>query len=137
VDASAKTGTLRVDFDRIAQTLGASTPHAAEPHIRGAAFAAREALIAHALKSPDEDTWIIHTSPTPAQVDQYEKAGAQFTLLDPGKDTCIQRAGTDDRPEHTASAIAAWYETPPALPAPAKADALRRRLTMLRIETMR
>ena len=105
----AKDGDLKVDFDRIAKTLGATESHNAEGIVKKAAFAARDAIIKTALDNPDEESWIIHTSPTDEQMSAYKKAGADIVILDPGKDECLARAERDKRPQATIDAINRWY----------------------------
>lgn len=109
VAESAQPGDLVVDYDVLATALGSDTPHQSKGLVRLAALAARKAVIATALAHVgDEDAWIIHTSPTGEQVTAYEAAGAEFTTLDPGIETCLARAA--DRPDGTTEAIEAWYE---------------------------
>lgn len=108
---------LVVDYDRLAGALGNAAPHGAEGPIRRAAYAARSAAIAVALSS-DADAWILHTTPSAAQLERYREAGAAFVLIDPGEDECIARARAELRPEGTEDVIRAWYADPPALPEP-------------------
>ena len=109
VRENAKAGDLRVDYDMIAQALGAENSHAAEGLIRKAAFDAREGAINAALKQHDSESWIIHTSPSEEHVKLYEEAGAEFVALDPGYDVCMERAKTDGRPQQTIDGIEKWY----------------------------
>ena len=109
VRENAKAGDLRVDYDMIAQALGAENSHAAEGLIRKAAFDAREGAINAALKQYDSESWIIHTSPSEEHVKLYEEAGAEFVALDPGYDVCMERAKTDGRPQQTIDGIEKWY----------------------------
>ena len=109
VKEHAKDGDLRVDYDIIAQALGSANSHAAEGHIKQAAFAAREGAIQTALKNPELESWIIHTSPSEEHMKLYEKAGAEFINLDPGEDVCLERARNDNRPEQTYDGINKWY----------------------------
>ena len=115
VAENAEPDELRIDFDAIAQTLGSSVAHAATGNVKDAAFAARAALIDHALAHPDATAWIIHTAPTAAQLDAYKAADAAVHVVDPGVDVCLRRAEDDDRPDHTAGAIASWYDDPPVV----------------------
>ena len=80
----AKDGDLRVDYDLIATALGSVNSHAADGLIKQAAFAAREGVIETALKNADDESWIIHTSPSEEHMKRYEEAGAEFIELDPG-----------------------------------------------------
>ena len=109
VTENAKEGDLRIDYDLIAQALGAKNSHAAEGHIKQAAFDAREGAIQTALKNPDSESWIIHTSPSEDHMKMYEEAGADFIRLDPGFDECMARATTDNRPQQTIDGINKWY----------------------------
>ena len=101
----AKDGDLRVDYDLIATALGSVNSHAADGLIKQAAFAAREGVIETALKNADDESWIIHTSPSEEHMRRYEEAGAEFIELDPGKETCLERAKEDDRPQQTIDGI--------------------------------
>lgn len=105
----AKAGDLRVDFDLIAQTLGAGSSHEAEGIVKEAAFAARDAIIKVALKNPEAESWIIHTSPNADQMNAYKNAGAEIIELDPGIEVCLERALADERPQRNIDAIHAWY----------------------------
>lgn len=109
IDDHAKGGDLRIDFDRLAQTFGASKTHEAEGIVREATFKAREAAIEVALKSPDEESWIIHTFPTDEQLKRYEEAGAEVIVLDPSKEVCLERAEADGRPQESIDGINRWY----------------------------
>lgn len=105
----AKPGDLRVDFDKIAKCLGAAESHDAEGIVKTAAFAARDAVIKAAMDNPDEESWIIHTSPADEQMESYKSVNADVIVLDPGKDECLARAERDGRPERTIDAINQWY----------------------------
>lgn len=52
----AQKGDLRIDYDMIAQALGAPDSHSAAGVIKQAAFDAREGAIEAALKDPDEES---------------------------------------------------------------------------------
>ena len=105
----AKEGDLRVDYDLIATAFGSVNSHAADGLIKQAAFAAREGVIETALKNADDESWIIHTSPSEEHMKRYEAAGADFVELDPGKETCLERAKEDGRPQQTFDGIEKWY----------------------------
>ena len=111
---NAAAGDVLVDYDRLAQSLGSPVPHAADGMVRQAAFAARDAVIDLLLNSASVDAWIIHTSPPPEQLDRYKQAGAQFVLINPGIEICLERA--EERPPGTADAIRKWFESPPEIP---------------------
>ena len=109
VKENAKDGDLRVDYDMIAQALGATNSHAAEGLVRTAAFGAREGAIMAALKDTEAESWIIHTSPSEEHMKMYEEAGADFVNLDPGYEVCMERAKQDGRPQQTIDGIEKWY----------------------------
>ena len=109
VRENAKDGDLRVDYDLIAQALGAVNSHAAEGLVKQAAFDAREGAIRAALLDVKSDSWIIHTTPSEEHLRMYEEAGAEFIELDPGYDVCMQRAAADERPQQTIDGIEKYY----------------------------
>ena len=109
VTEHAKKGDLIVDYDKIALTLGAINSHAAEGLIKKAAFAAREGAIKEALKDPEAESWIIHTTPNEEHMRMYREADAEFIHLDTDKETCLSRAAEDDRPQQTLEAIEKYF----------------------------
>ena len=100
---------LIVDLDRIADALGAVEEHDAKGLILKAALDARESAIKAAMQQAEEESWIIHTSPSEDQRKMYEAAGAEFIDLDPGKDVCLERAKDCNRPQRTFEGIEKWY----------------------------
>lgn len=115
VKENRESGDVVVDFDAIAMALGADESHDAPKGIRQAAFAARDSAIAEILEK-DLPGWVIHSRPSAVLIEKYENAGATFHLIDPGMETCLERAATDDRPERTPDVIRAWYDDPPEIP---------------------
>ena len=109
VKENAKDGDLRIDYDVIAQALGATKSHEADGLIKQAAFDAREGAIKTALADPDSESWIIHTSPSEEHLKMYEEVGADIVELDVGYEECIARAERDDRPQQTFDGIEKWY----------------------------
>ena len=109
VKENAKAGDLRVDYDLIAQALGAENSHAAEGLVKQAAFDAREGAIATALKDPKAESWIIHTTPSEDHLKLYADAGADMVELDPGYEVCMERAIADGRPQQTIDGIEKYY----------------------------
>lgn len=108
---NAQPGAVIVDYDHIATALGAGG-HMPEGHIRDAAFAARSAVIDYILRNAaDIDAWVIQTSLPPVQREMWENAGAEVVTIDPGVSACLARAVSDERPEGTADAILAYYES--------------------------
>ena len=109
VKENAQPGDLRVDYDLIAQALGAENSHSADGLVKQAAFDAREGAIRTALSDAGAESWIIHTTPSAEHRRMYEEAGAVFTELDPGYDECIARAEKDERPQQTFDGIEKYY----------------------------
>ncbi|CAN5678949.1 hypothetical protein BH23GEM6_BH23GEM6_04370 [soil metagenome] len=125
-----------IDYDRLAQSLGASASHGSTGAIRKVALAARSAAIDRVLEGVDSDAWIIHTAPQTEALQRYADAGAEFVLVDPGKEECLKRADADGRPDTTAGVIEAWYSDPPKIPAPqrsitVRSDPIARRIASL------
>ena len=109
VEEKARNEDLKVDFDKLALSLGSVKSHESRGAVRGAAFAARSAVIEYAIKGIESDAWIIHTSPQEDQLARYEAVGAVFHVLDPGREICIARSIKDGRPDGTVDAINSWY----------------------------
>lgn len=114
VDDNAADGDIIVDYDRIAFALNSRTEHGAAPPIKDVTITARAAVI-DAILANDWPAWIIHGNPSDEQVETYMQAGAEFDLIDPGRETTIERAKKDNRDEQTFDLIDAWYESPPQL----------------------
>lgn len=106
--ARAQAGTP-IDLDDIEEELGGER-HAEHSPVREQALRIRAERIEAAFAS-DADTWLIHTAPTPTQISDYWARGATVRLIDPGEETCLERAR--DRPPHTAAVIRDWYKTNP------------------------
>lgn len=105
----ASDGDLIVDFNAIAQSMGAPS-HGSEGHIKAAAFKAREAAIAYAIDNAKElDSYIIHTAPAGWQMAAYESAGAEFIEMDTDMETYLARCEQDGRPDGTAERIRDWF----------------------------
>ena len=106
----AAPGDIRVDFDALALALGAETSHDSGKDVKDVTHAARNAAIAEILTGKDTDAWIIHTSPTEEQLEEYKTAGAEVVTIDPGMEVALEQAAADERPEWTEQAIRDWYE---------------------------
>lgn len=105
----AKEGDLRIDYDAIAQTLGAKS-HMSEGHIRQASFKARQAVIDYACEhAEDVDSWIIHTSPTDEQLNEYGMHPNELILMETDMETCLARMRADGRPPETEEVIRAYF----------------------------
>ena len=110
IQENAQPGDVVVDFDALANALGAADPHDAPYDIKSVTFAARDAVIDRVLKGVSVDAWIIHTTPTPERMAQYKEAGAVFVEVDPGMDVVLAQAAADNRPEWTEQTIRDWYQ---------------------------
>lgn len=100
---NAKAGDLIIDFDAIASAFGAGD-HDAGGIIRDVALDARSGAIKTAVNSADATSWIIDTF-----LSGEYPGDAEITVLDPGKDVCIERAKQDGRPQSTFDGIESWY----------------------------
>lgn len=106
-----------IDFDAMCKALGSPNHHDAPDSIRRVATSARAAAVNRILKGVDDNAWIIHTSPSDAQLEAYRDAKADLVLLDPGIEECLKRVESDGRPERTSETIREWYKNPPVIPA--------------------
>lgn len=104
---SAEEGDVLVDFDKIAEALGNPVPHGSEGEIKKATFAARESVISYVLEN-DSPAWIIHSFPTADDMERYE--GCDIVFMETPKETCLERAESDNRPDWTAEVIEDWFE---------------------------
>lgn len=101
-------GDITIDLDALASALGAPEEHGATGAIKDAAIRARDAAIGYAMETGAE-AWVIHTAPTPEQMEAYMAAGAETIDLDPGMEECLDRAERDGRPQGTADLIREHY----------------------------
>jgi predicted kinase len=106
-------GEVVVDYDEIARALGSVVPHQCTGGIREVAFAVRDAAIRRVLQGLKVQAYIIHTAPRQASVMLYKHKKAEFILIDPGIDVCLERA--KEREKETAEIIRKWYASPPAV----------------------
>lgn len=98
-----------VDFDAIARALGYPLEHVEpgwHPAI-GAAKAAWSALVKSALAGMAGDVWVIDSAPPPWRLRQYEAAGADVMLVDPGLEVCLERA--EERGPTAVAAVRSWF----------------------------
>lgn len=104
-------GDVVVDFDALAHALGATERHNSQGAPREAAFKARTAVIDYLVtNSKRVNGWVIHSTPSEAQMRRYDEIGADIIELDPGMDECLRRAEQDGRPDGTAESIRQYYE---------------------------
>lgn len=106
----AKPGDVRIDLDHLANTLAGESVdnHEHAAHVLAVAKAARQAAIDAAMKQ-DCTVWLIHTKPTPKQLNDYEALGATIHEIDPGKDVVMKRCKAE-RPKGSLFAAAKWYD---------------------------
>lgn len=109
-------GDVVVDFDSLASALGRDSREAESESNTQVSFAARGAAIARVFEGVAVDAWIIASSPSPQSVDRFVAGGADFVVVDPGKETVLRQAAKDNRPPGTADLIEAWYLSPPIIP---------------------
>lgn len=105
-----KPGDIAIDLDHIANAL-AGKPMDNHEHtgdVLAVAKAARQAAIDTAL-TREATVWLIHTNPSDKQRAEYEKHGAEFHTIDPGKQTVMARC-KQERPHGSAIAAAKWYD---------------------------
>lgn len=112
----SRPGDVTVDFDALAQCLGATREHDPEPGPLKAAFAARQAVEGAIEDGLPNDQWVIRSTLQPEAIQRMGEAGIRFVVCDPGEDEALERCAADDRPEGTADRIRAWYEDPPQVP---------------------
>lgn len=112
----AEPGDVVLDLDAIAHAMGYPHEQITWGDDHAAVRAARMARgnVLHALLSGKLEctAWVIDTDPDGGMRAQYRRAGARIVTIDPGLDTCLERAV--DRPAATRKSIADWYARHPA-----------------------
>lgn len=105
----AKRGDLIVDYDELAMTLGCAEKWNPVGIVQRATQKARAAAIKAATNNPKAESWIIQSRLSEELRKEYESLGAEIVEIDPGKETCIERAKRDGRPKNIFLAIEGWY----------------------------
>lgn len=105
----AKRGDLIVDYDELAMTLGCAEKWNPVGIVQRATQKARAAAIKTATNNPKAESWIIQSRLSEELRKEYESLGAEIVEIDPGKETCIERAKRDGRPKNIFLAIEGWY----------------------------
>lgn len=105
----AKRGDLIVDYDELAMVLGCAEKWNPVGIVQKATTNARRSAIKSAMNDPKAESWIIQSRLSDDLRKQYEDLGAEIVEIDPGKDTCIERAKRDGRPKNIFLAIEGWY----------------------------
>lgn len=105
----AKRGDLVVDYDELAMTLGCAEKWNPTGIVQRATQKARAAAIRAAQNNPKAESWIIQSRLSEDLRKTYENLGAEIVEIDPGKETCLERAKRDGRPKNIFLAIEGWY----------------------------
>lgn len=89
----AQHGDITIDYDALASVL---TPDGGKPHawpaaVKAVTKAARQAAIDAAIKQP-VDVYIIHSSPGPAFLADYQRLGANIITIEPSQQTSAANA---------------------------------------------
>lgn len=110
-----------VDLDALAVALG--HPHPTTFHCPSAAVdaahIARASIVKRILSGEITDpAWIIDSlADEPTRFRRYQHAGARLIVLDPGEETCLERAiAADRRPPSVTAEIRRWYARDVATP---------------------
>lgn len=106
------------DTDAIATAAGWGSNHDHARIVTATLNAMRRGVIGWATDPeadhPDGELWLLYSWMPDKLYELLVSAGAEFTVLDPGRDTCLIRARADDRPGRTIADINQWYDNPPA-----------------------
>ncbi|GFG87911.1 hypothetical protein [Mycolicibacter algericus] len=108
----AKPGDITIDYDQLAAALTPTDRDTwTQPaHVRTVARAARTAAIDAAMRlTADHNVYLIHSQPSPADLDRYQRAGARIVTVDPGRAIVLARC-KNERPWQMAQAAKQWYE---------------------------
>jgi hypothetical protein len=111
-----------IDLDVLARALmpvQLADSHVYPAHVRHVAIGARKAAIDRATRLQERVTvWIIHSIPTPDDLQNYRSLHWQVVTCDPGRPTVVERCRAE-RPEYVMPSVDRWYATYGATPAPA------------------
>ena len=116
-----------IDLDRIAQALmpppatnggtpladgGAPHQQGYPAHVRHIAIGARQAAISRATRLRENvGIWIIHSVPTPDQLEEYKRMGWQIIPIDPGEHIVRERIA-NQRASSMHDVADRWYDKP-------------------------
>ncbi|MBW4033020.1 MAG: HNH endonuclease [Acidobacteria bacterium] len=110
VAAHAQPGDIIVDWNDLAIQAGSPVHYDHAPQYRAAATKRRTELEQHVADMVDGTAWVIRTLPRPAERDAAAyRLGATITVIDPGVQTCLDRARADQRHPDIDAAILRWY----------------------------
>lgn len=105
-----------VDLDRIAKAF-MPDPDSAQlqtypAHIRHIAIGARQAAISRATRLRENvGIWIIHSVPSPDQLEEYKRMGWQIIAIDPGEHVVRDRIA-NQRASSMHDVADRWYDKP-------------------------
>ncbi|NQD40562.1 HNH endonuclease [Glutamicibacter halophytocola] len=105
-----------VDLDRIAKALMPDPEDAKlqtyPDHIRHVAIGARQAAISRATRLRENvGIWIIHSVPSPDQLEEYKRMGWQIIPIDPGERVVRDRIA-NQRSSSMHDVADRWYDKP-------------------------
>lgn len=109
-------GDVVMDFDLLAQALGAPDAHGPEGAVLAVTWAARAAVIAKVMDGVDADAWVIWLAPSAEKVREMGEQGVRFHVMDTPMEECLERAEADQRPDGTTDRIREWFDNPPDVP---------------------
>lgn len=117
VAARAAPGAVVIDYDLLAAALtaGGGDTHRHLRPVQRVAHRARRAAIREGLRQArGHDVWVVHSSPTPEALAEYQAHGARVITIDPGQDVVLARC-EQLRPPASRDAALRWYaaRTPP------------------------
>lgn len=141
VNQHAHPADVVIDMDKIARALmpdtgvpvqdegatsssGGAPSHVYPPHVRHVAIGARAAAIQRATRLRERvGVWIIHSIPSPEQLEEYKRMRWEVIRIDPGEAIVRERAA-EQRPAHIMEVVTKWYEQSAAETADASASQL-------------
>ena len=112
VNNRAKPGDIRFDFDSIANLITGqdSSNHDHPGHVVAITRAARKAGIDAALRHADKtNVYIIHSSPSEADLKRYKQHDAKIVTIDPGKAVVMKRI-KKQRPSQMMAVATQYYD---------------------------
>lgn len=109
----AAAGDVVIDYDQLARALGSDHTHDHPAAVRRVARAARHAAITEAIAChrSGATVWVVDSRPSPSRRVQYDRAGAIYVHLNPGRAELRRRALLDGRRPATLRAIDTWADT--------------------------
>lgn len=96
----ARPGDVVIDYDVLAQALGAPSRYERDEHVRRVTGAARRAAIQAAVEEHHRGAtvWVVDSRPTAYRLRTYQQAGATLVPLDAPRDELHRRADAERPP---------------------------------------